>query len=82
MIIPNLHITDNGPCIHLVDPLYPHEPYCRFQMTTDDDTTKLFFDLLTMAFENHDDGYEAGYNDAIQDMEEGGLLDVEIQAHW
>ena len=47
-------------------------------MTTNDDTTKLFFDLLTMAFENHDDGYEAGYNDAIQDMEEGGLLDVEI----
>ena len=28
--------------------------------------------------ETNDDGYSAGYDDAIQDFEEGGGLDVEI----
>lgn len=77
MIIPILHIDGDETCIHLIDPIYPHEPYCRFQMTTNDDTTQLFFDLLTMAFENYDDGYEVGYNDAIEDME-GGEFDVGV----
>lgn len=76
-MIPILHIDGDETCIHLIDPAYPHEPYCRFQMTTNDDTTQLFFDLLTMAFENYDDGYEVGYNDAIEDME-GGEFDVEV----
>ena len=33
--------------------------------------------MLYMALENYDDGYDAGYNDAIEDME-GGEFGVEI----
>ena len=47
-------------------------------METSDDTADLFFELLTTVLEASDDGYEAGYDDAIQDFEEGGGLDVEI----
>ena len=49
-----------------------------FQMETSDDTADLFFELLTTILEAYDDGYSAGYDDAIQDFEEGGGLDVEI----
>ena len=82
MIIPTLHIDGDESCIHLVDHAYPHEPYSVFQMETNDDTADLFFELLTTVLEAYDDGYSAGYDDAIQDFEEGGGLDVEIQAHW
>ena len=82
MIIPTLHIDGDESCIHLVDPAYPHEPYSVFQMETNDDTADLFFELLTTVLEAYDNGYSAGYDDAIQDFEEGGGLDVEIQAHW
>lgn len=78
MIIPTLHINGDEACIHLVDPAYPHEPYSLFQMETSGDTAEVFFDLLTTVLEAYEDGYGAGYNDAIQDFEEGGELDVEI----
>ena len=78
MIIPNLHIDGDEFCIHLVDAAYPHKPYSIFQMETNDYTTDLFFELLTAVLEAYDDGYSAGYDDAIQDFEEGGGLDVEI----
>ena len=78
MIIPTLHIDGDEACIHLVDPAYPYEPYSLFQMETNDDTAEVFFELLTTVLEAYNDGYSAGYNDAIQDMEEGGLLDVEV----
>lgn len=78
MIIPTLHINSDEACIHLVDPAYPHEPYSIFQMETSSDTAEVFFELLTTVLEAYDDGYGAGYNDAIQDFEEGGGLDVEI----
>lgn len=78
MIIPTLHIDGDEACIHLVDPAYPHEPYSIFQMETNDDTADLFFEILTTILEAYDDGYSAGYDDAIQDFEEGGGLDVEI----
>ena len=78
MIIPTLHIDGDEVCIHLVDPVYPHEPYSLFQMETNDDTAEVFFELLTTVFEAYDDGYSTGYDDAIQDFEEGGGLDVEV----
>lgn len=36
-----------------------------------------FGNMLYMALENYDDGYEVGYMDAIDEME-GGELGVEI----
>lgn len=78
MIIPTLHIDGDETCIRLVDPAYPHEPYSVFQMEANDDTVELFFELLTTVLEAYDDGYSAGYDDAIQDFEEGGGLNVEI----
>lgn len=33
--------------------------------------------MLYMALENYDDGYDIGYNDAVKDMEEGEF-DVEV----
>ena len=47
-------------------------------METNDNTADLFFELLTTVLEAYDDGYGAGYDDAIKDFEEGGGLDVEI----
>ena len=78
MIIPILHIDGDESCIRLVDPVYPHESYSVFQMETNDDTAEVFFELLTTVLEAYDDGYGVGYNDAIQDFEEGGELDVEV----
>ena len=78
MIIPTLHIDGDESCIHLIDPDYPHEPYFVLKMETNDDTADLFFELLTTVLEAYDDGYSAGYDDAIQDFEEGGGLGVEI----
>lgn len=37
----------------------------------------LFTNMLYMALENYDEGYDIGYNDAIEDMEEGEF-DVEV----
>ena len=34
-------------------------------------TTDLFGHMLCMAIENYDDGYDIGYNDAIEDLEGG-----------
>lgn len=78
MIIPTLHIDGDETCIRLVDPAYPHKPYAICQMEANDDTVELFFELLTTVLEAYDDGYSAGYDDAIQDFEEGGGLDVGI----
>lgn len=78
MIIPTLHIDGDESCIHLIDPAYPHEPYSLFQMETNNDTAEVFFELLTTVLEAYGDGYGVGYNDAIQDFEEGGGLDVGI----
>lgn len=78
MIIPTLHINSDEACIHLVDPAYPYEPCSIFQMETNDDTTDLFFKILAAVFEAYDDGYDARYDDAIQDFEEGGEFDVEV----
>lgn len=38
---------------------------------------ELFSNMLYMALENYDDGYDIGYNDAIKDRE-GGEFDVEV----
>lgn len=74
MIIPTLHINEQDDvCVHLIDPYFPHEPYAILQMENIDDTIDIFFNLLIMALENHNDGY----NDAMEDME-GGELDVEV----
>lgn len=70
MIIPTLHIDEQDDvCVHLIDPYFPHEPYTILQMENIDDTTEVFFNLLIMALENHGDGYDMGYNDAMEDME-------------
>ena len=78
MLIPTLHIDGDESCIHLVEPAYAHEPYSVFQMVTNDDTAVLLFEVLTSVLDAYDEGYGAGYDDAIQDFEEGGGLDVEI----
>lgn len=79
MIIPTLHINGDESCIHLVDPLSPHEPYSVIEMDNNsDDAADMFFDLLTAMLENYSDGYSTGYEDAIQDMEEGGEFDVGV----
>ena len=77
MIIPTLHIDGDESCIRLVDPAYPHESYSVFQMETNDNTAEVFFELLATVLEAYDDGYDIGYNDAIEDMEGGGF-DVEV----
>lgn len=77
MIIPTLHIDGDETCIRLVDPAYPHESYSVFQMETNDDTAEVFFELLATVLEAYDDGYGAGYDDAIEDMG-GGEFDVGI----
>ena len=78
MIIPTLHIDGDKSCVYLVDPVYPHKPYAICQMETNNDTVELFFEILTTVLEAYGNGYSAGYDDAIQDFEEGGGLDVEI----
>lgn len=70
MIIPTLHIDEqNDVYVHLIDPHYPYEPYDILQMENINDTTDVFFNLLIMALENYNDGYDMGYNDAIEDIE-------------
>lgn len=67
MIIPNLHIDDDSLCVYIVDPLYPYEPYSVIEMDNSEDTIGLFFDLLIMTLEDYSDGYDNGYNDALED---------------
>ena len=46
-------------------------------METNDNTAEVFFKLLATVLEAYDDGYDIGYNDAIEDMG-GGEFNVEI----
>ena len=70
MITTTLHIDEQDDVsIHLIDPYCPHEPYTILQMENIDDTIDIFFNLLIMALENYNDGYDMGYNDATEDIE-------------
>lgn len=76
MILPRLCI--NGSRYH-VELYYPEDPDNPIAIMSGPakSVTETFANMLYMALENYDDGYDIGYNDAIEDME-GGEFNVEV----
>ena len=77
MILPRLCINGSRYRVELYYPEEPNEPIAIIAGSAKS-SCELFANMLYMALENYDDGYGAGYDDAIQDFEEGGGLDVGI----
>lgn len=77
MILPRLCINGSRYRVELYCPDEPDNPIAIFGGQSAKATTDLFWHMLCMALENYDDGYDIGYNDAIEDME-GGEFDVEV----
>lgn len=77
MILPRLCINDSKYRVELYDPKEPNNTIIYLSNQSPDVITDLFANMLYMALENYDDGYDIGYNDAIEDME-GGEFDVEV----
>ena len=77
MILPRLCINGSRCYIELYYPEEPNAPIAIFSGQSSKTITDLFGHMLCMAIENYDDGYDIGYNDAVEDME-GGAFDVEI----
>ena len=77
MILPRLCINGSRYRVELYYPEEPNEPIAIFSGQSAKTTTDLFGHMLCMAIENYDDGYDIGYNDAIEDME-GGEFDVGV----
>ncbi len=78
MILPRLCINGSRYRVELYDPKEPNNTIIYLSNQSPDVITDLFANMLYMTLENYDDGYDIGYDDAIQDFEEGGGLDVEI----
>ena len=76
MILPRLCINGSRCYIELYYPEEPDEPIAIIAGSSKS-SCELFMNMLYMALENYDDGYDIGYNDAIEDME-GGEFDVEV----
>ena len=77
MILPRLCINGSRYRVELYYPEEPNAPIAIFSGQSSKATTDLFGHMLCMAIENYEDGYDIGYNDAIEDME-GGEFDVEV----
>ena len=77
MILPRLYINGSRCYIELYYPEEPNNPIAIFSGQSAKAATDLFGHMLCMAIENYDDGYDIGYNNAVEDME-GGAFDVEI----
>ena len=77
MILPRLCINGSRCYIELYYPEEPNDPIAIFSGQSAKAATDLFGHMLCMAIENYDDGYDIGYNNAVDDME-GGAFDVEI----
>ena len=77
MILPRLCINGSRCYIELYYPEEPNNPIAIFSGQSAKAATDLFGHMLCMAIENYDDGYDIGYNNAVDDME-GGAFDVEI----
>ena len=77
MILPRLCINGSRCYIELCYPEEPNNPIAIFSGQSAKAATDLFGHMLCMAIENYDDGYDIGYNNAVDDME-GGAFDVEI----
>ena len=77
MILPRLCINGSRCYIELYYPEESNAPIAIFSGQSSKTITDLFGHMLCMAIENYDDGYDIGYNDAIEDME-GGEFDVEV----
>lgn len=77
MILPRLCINGSRYRVELYDPKKPNNTVIYLSNQSPDVITDLFANMLYMALENYDDGYEIGYMDAIEDME-GDDLGVEI----
>ena len=77
MILPLLCINGSRCYIELYYPEEPNNPIAIFSGQSAKAATDLFGHMLCMAIENYDDGYDIGYNNAVDDME-GGAFDVEI----
>lgn len=77
MILPRLCINGSKYRVELYYPEEPNEPVAVIGGSARS-TCDTFMYMLDIALENYDDGYEVGYMDAIDDMDEGGGLGVEI----
>lgn len=76
MILPRLCINGSRYHVELYYPEDPDEPIAIMSGSAKS-SCELFMNMLYMALENYDDGYDIGYNDAIEDMGGGGC-DVEV----
>ena len=76
MILPRLCINGSK---YRVELYYPEEPDVPIAIMSGPakSVCETFINMLSIALENYDDGYDIGYNDAIEDME-GGEFDVEV----
>ncbi len=77
MILPRLCINGSRYRVELYYPEEPDDPIAIMSGPARS-VCETFANMLNMALENYDDGYDIGYNDAIQDFEKGGGLNVEI----
>ena len=70
MIIARLCINGSR---YRVELYYPEEPDVPIAIIAGSakSSCELFMNMLYMALENYDDGYDVGYNEAIEDMERG-----------
>ena len=76
MILPRLCINDSRYRVELYSPEDPDNPIAIMSGSARS-SCDLFANILYIVLENYDDGYDVGYNDAIDDIEEGEF-DVEV----
>lgn len=68
MILPRLCINGSRYRVELYYPEEPDEPISIIT-TSAKSAYEIFLNILNLAIENYDDGYDAGYHDAIETME-------------
>lgn len=76
MILPRLCINGSRYRVELYYPEDPDNPIATMSGSARS-SCDLFTNMLYMMLENYDDGYDVGYNDAIDDMG-GGEFNVEV----
>lgn len=68
MILPRLCINGSRYRVELYYPECPEEPIAIMSGLSKS-VTETFFNMLTMALDNYDDGYCCGYEDAVTNLE-------------
>ena len=76
MILPRLCINGSRYRVELYYLEEPDEPISIIAGSSKS-SCELFMNMLYMALENYDDGYDVGYNEAVEDIE-GGEFDVGV----